>query len=101
MQGPSTHFPTYMGPNFSGKMHTNSLDFEDHINGPHNFQQKMVSIYFPASTEPNCWQTPSKIPHTYGDYMCGTQIFQHKTILVMHVFLILSRSPAHVPSSYT
>jgi hypothetical protein len=37
------------------------------MNGQRSFQQKMVSIHFPASTEPNYWQTVSKnYPQLWG-----------------------------------
>ena len=72
-QGPSMHFLTNMWPNVSGKMHNNSFLLVNQMNGPRSFQQKMVSIHFPASAEPNFWQTISKnYPRLWGLHTWST-----------------------------
>ena len=92
-QGPSMHFLTNMWPNVSGKMHNNSFLLVNQMNGPRSFQQKMVSIHFPASAEPNFWQTISKnYPRLWGLHTWSTNFPAYDSFSLAYVphFLLLS-----------
>lgn len=100
MQGTSTHFPAYMGPHLSEKCYYfpplwGSYQWATQFSKENGFH------LFPCIYRAKLLADWSKVPRSCEDYMCGTQIFQHMTALVLHIFTIFSHSPAHVPSSST
>lgn len=83
---PQYAFPHIYSGKLFRKMHNNCLHLEDHVNGPHSFQQKMVSIHFPATTEPNYWQTISKnYPCQWGLHVWSTNFPAYDSFSLAYV----------------